>query len=271
MSFILRFIQNNPYSSAIMGTIAACTPALYSQASANPYSFGAQILSIGLILAANHYIERRVAGEPIIVMQGNARAAAIAAHHFQHVAQAAPSRVQLPELQQPQRTPLYPELKSGISFSPALNSAPAAAHEKPEKDPISQEEIPPEHRIEMESGGVFDDRQLFFAMISATKMINSDGIAYLQNPLNRNPFTSVDIATLCDRFLIEPRSFLDLWDTASSVVGDTMLSTGNTEEILISQEDHIGNAERTFRTDSAIELVRQNALVLADQLLETRK
>ena len=38
----------------------------------------------------------------------------------------------------------------------------------------------------------------------------ADG-AYLENPITRQPMTARDISNLCERFLVDPREFLDLW------------------------------------------------------------
>lgn len=296
MSSIIRLIQNNYFTSAIVGGAIALAPALYIQAIENPYSFGAQIIGLGALLAGNYYFARQLQEHAIdfpipeygpLIDSAPLHAAPVLHHpEEQHHRTALnhdfpvpaygpfidiyPARLpSAPVLhhtdEQHRRSTLYPDLYSGDSFVPMQDAAQSAFQEI---DPISQGPIDPEHRIELESGGVFDARQLFLATLSATKKIGFDGHAYLENPINRRPLSRNDIAALCDRFMIDPRRFLGLWDISSEVVDEGLLSTAdNREDVLITQEDIIGNAERTFRTENAIQLVRQNLPEKAHQLL----
>lgn len=248
MSFIHCF-KNIPFTASLIGIATAATPpAAIAEGKSHPYLFGAQILLLGTTLAGA-YIARKLIrhGDQLQgqivpdvphLLAIDRRTGAAAAPMINRTAAAAPSPAPIaPIVDEPLLAPstrLYPSLTLGGELLDA------------------QQESNPDS-IELQSGGgQLEPCQLFLGLLHMNRLIVPDDGVFLENPITHLPMTTSDIATICDRFLIDARRFLDLWETASQFFRE-----GSDEE-------------RDFRIDSAIELVRLNAPELADQLSAIR-
>lgn len=149
-------------------------------------------------------------------------------------------------------------------------------HEQ-EIDPISLEPIPQDHRIELESGGVFDARRLFIGLLN-TSMLQDDeasGTKSLRNPLSQRLLTLYDLEDLTSLFSYSVRDFLQLWDRAEADVNahlEVLYSNGRydvVERILVTQEGTLDNMKRESRVFRAIDHIRSLSggwIRLADEL-----
>jgi len=222
MSFIPNFIKNNFNKALLIAAGALAAPALANEAIKSPYYFGAQILMIGATLAGNYYFTRNAAQRDFQILNNQPlvnQAPAIPANQRQRL-------FDMPTIA---RTSLYPDMS--IDFVPSETSMAQIGADRQE--------------ITLESGGVFDECQLFLAVLRMNKEIDAHtGEPILINPQTSRAMTMNDIYELCDRFgITDFRQFLNIWDTAASCVED------------LPQDQNRNQIESDFRIDNAIQLI----------------